>query len=236
MRSILNLLFVMTCLTARLMANERLAIFYPTVQETREIQKVLGSDDALHGVSTSAFAKFDDFTFALEAENFQFAILPSVTPRFLPEFEPLLQFTVSNSRTFKYSVISIDSKWDKSRLSEGIAGIVDEVGRKNIKFHVEGLMAGKRFKRIKKVGKLVDLFPLLSLGNVDYILIAPGDLDSLKKDFATKTYKIVDTIDVNYPVLCAKKGYDARSAERFEKMSKATLKALGFDGITRISK
>lgn len=229
-------IILIICFTSKLQAHERLAIFYPTSQETREIQKVLGNDQALQGIAMSAFAKLDDLSYALESEEFHFAILPSVTPRYLPAFEPLLQFTVNNSSTFRYSVISINTKWDKSRLSEGIAGIVDEVGRKNIKLHVDALMAGKRFKRIKQVGKLIDLFPLLSLGNVDYILIAPRDLEELKKEFATKTYKIVDTIETNYPVLCVKSGYDTRNVGRFERMSQTSLKALGFDGIIKISK
>ena len=159
-----------------------------------------------------------------------------MTARYIAGFEPIFQFTLNDKKSFKYSVISIESKWDSTKLNEGSVGIVDEVGRKNIKPYMEEIMAGKKFKRIKQVGKVADLFPLLSLGNVNYIIIAPHDLDILKREFATKTYKIVDTIDINYPVLSIKTSYDVKKAEKFEKISKIALKTLGFDGIIKLAK
>ncbi|MDQ3235283.1 MAG: hypothetical protein M3Q07_26025 [Pseudobdellovibrionaceae bacterium] len=230
------LLLSFLLLTSPLAAAERIAIYYPTTHEVRDIQKTLGGDPALSGITANAFARFEDFTFSLGSDPYEFAILPSVLPRYLPEFEPVFQFTLGSAKSFKYSIISIDSKWDKSKLATGVGGMVDEVGRKNIKLYVESLMAGQKFKRIKQVGKVIDLFPMLSLGNVDYIVISPRDLEHLKKEFTTRTYKVVDTIEVDYPVLCIKNGYDKKKAQKFERISKATLSALGFDGIVEIEK
>lgn len=218
-----------------LLAEEKLAIFHPSILQPRELEKILSNDPALSDVKVVAFANFDDFQTTLNNESINYAMVPSSYPKYFGDFEAIFQFTVSGKKSFRYQVITLDSTWSKERISEGTAGIINTFGREKTRLFLSEIMINAKFKRIKQVSKVSDLLPLLLLGNANYAVISPLDLAKAKKDFTSQPIVISETREISYPIISVRKGKLSSFAERFKQLDPGTLKLMGFDGIQSVS-
>lgn len=212
-------------------ASAKLGIFYPTTLQAKDIEKAFEKDPINKNLKVVAFGNFEDFQTSVDAEAMDFAIVPSVYLKYYSQFQPIFQMTAAGKTTFKYLLVSLDPSWNKDRIGQGTAGIVNTIGRDKTKALVDELMANKTFKRIKQVSKVADLFPLLALGNANYALFSPQDLEKVLKDFTSKPVHVLETIEVAYPVVCIKKGKSSPLASQLGKLRPETLKVFGMDGM-----
>lgn len=219
-----------------LYAEEKLGIYYPTVKAPKDVQRAFADDPALKDLKILAFGTFEDFQTAVISDDVTFALVPSAYIRYFEDFEPLYQLTLDGQASFQEVVVSLDPAWNEQKLSEGIVGTINVVGRDKTRKMVEDRLNGRSFKRLKQVSKITDLYPLLALGNAHYAIFAPHDLDLVKKEFSSKPIQVMRTAEVLHPIIAVRKDRKGKSGSFFLKLSPATLKSIGVNGIKGFSK
>lgn len=222
--------------TFPLSAEEKLGIYYPTVKAPKDVQRAFADDPALKDLKVLAFGTFDDFQTAVASDDITFALVPSAYIRYFEDFEPLFQLTLDGQASFQEVVVSLDPAWNEQKLSEGIVGTINVVGRDKTRKMVEDRLNGRSFKRLKQVSKIADLYPLLALGNAHYAIFAPHDLDLVKNEFSSKPIQVMRTANVLHAVIAVRKDKKGKSSNFFLKLSPVTLKAIGVNGIKGFSK
>lgn len=173
---------------------------------------------------------------SIDSEDVNFVIVPSAYVKYYENYTPIYQLTAEGKSKFQYVIVSLEAAWDQSKIAEGTAGVINTIGRDKTKFLVEELLASKKFKRVKQVSKLPDLYPLLALGNAQYAIFAPRDLEQVKEEFSSKPIQVVKTIEVPYPLVCIKKNSNAKAAEIFTKIKAETFRSIGMDGVKALDK
>jgi hypothetical protein len=212
-------------------AEDRLGIYYPTVKSPKDVQKAFADDPALNHLKVLAFGNFEDFQTAVASDDITFALVPSAYIRYFDDFEALYQLTLDGQAGFQEVVVSLDPAWNEGKLSQGIVGTINMIGRDKTRKRVEDLLNGRSFKRLKQVSKVADLYPLLALGNAQYAIFPPHDLDLVKKEFSSKPIQVLRTAEVLHPVIAIRKARKGRSSAFFLKLSPSTLKSVGVNGI-----
>lgn len=219
-----------------LKAEEKLGIYYPTVKPPKDVQRSFAEESALKDLKVLAFGSFEDFQTAVVSDDITFALVPSAYIRYFNDFEALYQLTLDGQASFQEIVVSLDPAWNEQKLSEGIVGTINTVGRDKTRKMVEDRLNGRSFKRLKQVSKIADLYPLLALGNAQYAIFSPHDLDLVKKEFASKPIQVLRTAEVLHPVIAVRKDRKGRNSSFFLKLSPTTLKALGVNGVKSFGK
>jgi len=219
-----------------LIAEEKLGIFYPSVKSPKEVQKSFADDEALKDLKVMAFGTFEDFQTAVTSDDITFALVPSAYIRYFDDFEALFQLTLDGKQGFQEIVVSLDPAWNEEKLSQGIVGVINTVGRDKNRKMVDDLLGGKGFKRLKQVSKIADLYPLLALGNAQYAIFSPYDLELVKTEFASQPIQVLRTTEILHPLIAVRKTKKGRGKDFFLKLSPATLKTLGVNGIKSYSK
>ncbi|WP_141736656.1 hypothetical protein [Oligoflexus tunisiensis] len=217
-------------------ATDKLGIFYPSVKSPKEVQKAFGDDPALKHLKVLAFGTFEDFQTAVTTEDITFALVPSAYIRYFDDFEAAWQLTLDGKATFQEVVVSLDPTWNEAKLGQGIVGVINTVGRDKTRKMVNDLLGGRSFKRLKQVSKIADLYPLLALGNAQYAIFSPHNLDLVKAEFASKPIQVLRTAEVLHPLIAVRKSRKGREGNHFLKLSSRTLETLGVDGVKNFSK
>ncbi len=218
-----------------LAGKQSLGVFLASESNPLDVEKALKKDKIFSQFDITVFAQYKDFELAVAKVPFDIAILPSIYFKTSKDkaYSPGLQFTRKGEMHFRYQVFSMDKDWDIKRLGEGSIGFVEEIDRQQAKVLVKDLLDGKEFKRIKPVPRSQDLYPMLALGNSNYIMISPWVWESVKRDLVAEPNKVVTTLEIPYPQLgyLTKKGELAKGLKDFLAIGKDALEALGFDGI-----
>ncbi len=232
-RSLLVLGLTFSASLAR--AEEKIAIFFPSVAQPKDIQKSFEGDPSTKNFKVMAFGNFEDFQTAMTNEDVGFVVVPSSYTKYYQDVTPIYQLTSDGKTSFRFLVVSLAPEWNQDKISEGTAGVVNMIGREKTKFLVEELIENKKFKRIKQVSKISDLYPLLALGNAQYAIFSPQDLEAVKAEFTSKPIQVVKTIEISYPVIGVVKSKKPKHGEDLAKLKAATLKVLGMDGIKAVA-
>ena len=212
-------------------AEVQVGIYIPTWRSPKEIENALKGDKALKAVKPVVFGKYKEFTTSNKGVKFPILIVPKSHADFSKDCKPLLQFAAADGKNFKFVFVSLDKKWKASNVTKGKLGVVDELGRKNMKKFTQ-TVSGQKFGKIKRVTKVEDLVPLLALGNVDHIMIRPDNLNHAKTNFKSTFYEIFKSNPVSHPIVCLSDQSKKSVAMSFQKMSKSTLKKIGFSSIS----
>ena len=176
------------------------------------------------------FASFDDFQLALSSDEINYVLVASAYTRYDQEITPIYQLTLAGHDTFRYVVISLAPEWNRDKIGSGIIGIVNTVGRDNTRLMAEDLLKNK-FKRIKQVSRLSDLYPLLALGNANYVMFPQRILQEVQRDFTAKPFEVLQTAETSLPVIAEIKAKSHKNAAVFAKINVKTLTVLGMDGL-----
>jgi hypothetical protein len=211
------------------------AIFVPVIEETKEVEKAFKADATLSETNVMAFSKFRDFSGMKKLSNFEYALLPSTYLDYYDDYTPIYQVTKGNKSSFEYLIVSLERKWNLDNLKNGVIGLVDIVGRLNTKPFLSKLLNNKAFRRIRRVSKARDLYPMLALGNVNYILVSPYNFARIQKNTQAKHFMVLKSIKVKYPMIFVRKGSKATQSKNFKNIDSSTLKVLGFDSIVAIA-
>lgn len=213
-------------------AADQLQVYTTSTIPVKEREKALKSDSALSGTEITVFGKFGEFSSSLKNSKPKFLMVPAAFTDFNEDYKPVYQFVKGGQSNFKFIILSVKPEWNKETMANGSVGIVDELGRKQTSEFIKKQVG--KFKRVKRVTKTDDLMPLLVLENANYIIIRPNNYETLKAKFTTKTNLIGESKTINLPVICALKGTPESEIAKFEKISQAAIKALGFDELKKI--
>ncbi len=216
------------------LAEKRLAIFLPLAISPRELEKTLKSDPSLEGIETTVFVKFDDFQESSQQKPFDFAILPSFYGSYYSDFKPIFRLKNGNAETFHYLILSIEKQWTLEKINEGTVGIVDEFGRENMKRYISTIIKNRDIKKLKRVTKYDDIFPLLAMGNAHYTMIPQNLMSYLKEKYKSNPIEVAQSEEVQNPAIYARVSSGDSKNPDFSKLSSNSLKALGFDGLARL--
>jgi hypothetical protein len=222
---------ILCSLTSFAFAEKRLAVFLPLSVSPRELEKTLKSDPILNGIDPTVFVKFDDFLESTQQKPFDFAVLPSFYSKYYTDYKPAFRFKRGGAESFRYLILSLEKQWTLEKINEGTVGIVDEFGRENMKKYISTIIKNREIKKLKRVTKYDDIFPLLAMGNADYTMIPQGMMDHLKEKYKSNPIEVARSEEVNNPEIYVKSSLAADAAPDFTKLSSATLKAFGFDSL-----
>jgi hypothetical protein len=213
-------------------SEEGTKVFLASTQSAAERERLLKEDAALKGRSVTVFGAFTEFKTSLGSAPSQFVIAPSSFAKYNPDYRPLGQFELNGKSSFKYQLLSADASWTKEKCKEGTVGVVEELGRNELKGYLQEVLGD--FKKIKRVTKPDDLFPLLALGDAHYIVVTPEDLAKLKEKYQTKTFAVGESTEVQYPMIYAHKSVPPESAGKALQLAPATIAGLGFSKIEAV--
>lgn len=208
-------------------------VFFPSTLVSAQMQKILQSDPALSKLQFTVYPNFTEFMGQHETEQAEIIIVPSAFAKYYRgTYHPVLKFVKKKGGDFHYLLLAMSKQWTEANISDGIVGIIEEVGMDKAKDYVASLI-GKSSKTIKKVTKAKDLIPLLIMENANYIMIAPDLYEKVKGEYATQGITVVkESVAVGYPVFLARENVkDPAIVDSLKKMSAATLENLGFDGV-----
>lgn len=171
-------LFVISFFVTIVSGNEKLYIFYPSTFDYQMMQNRM--DTAIPGVSITVFSRYDDFALKMKAEPPEAIITkPILIQEQFNDYEVILNGIRSGKTEDSYVVLSIDSNFTiKSITSESIIGIIDIMGRMGMKTFVNRQFSIE--PKIKRVSRIGDLLPFLSLDIAAGIMIESVFIDYFK--------------------------------------------------------
>lgn len=228
----LIVLVAMTIVSAGTLVAERsptLFVFVPAVVRSRALVELL--KDAMPGVEVVAFGRFADFMSAVSS------LKPTAALSLADALSALgLKATLAGvgpgGRTEPYVLLTHKSDVTLSNLGTRSIGIVDVVGRLALPDLVKRLLGLEQTPQVRRVLKVADLIPLLSLDLADAVIVPERMVDSL-----------VATSRLNLHILRPPKANLRRVALSFapgapvtmirsglERLSRTALDALGVSG------
>ncbi len=158
--------------------NERLYIFYPSTFDYQSMQDKIES--TVPDVTITVFNRYDDFVVKMKTEPPEAIITkPILIQEQFSDYEIMLNGVRNGKTEDSYVIVSIDSDFtSKSIASESIIGIIDILGRTGMKTFIN-----RQFPiepKIKRVSRIGDLLPFLSLDIATGIMIESVFIDYFK--------------------------------------------------------
>ena len=222
--------FLLTMLASTAQGKDSVAVFLPSVTPVSEIEKHLSTEPLFKGMDISVYKKFRDFNSAIKNTKPLYVLGPAKFVATHSDYKAFAQLAHKSNLTFKYKVFSIQDKWGKAETAKGTIGMVQILGRKETKKYV-GESVSEKFKKVKRVTKVEDLFPLLALENAEYILVEPHIYDALKDKFRAKVNTVTESQPIGNPKLAVLKG---KTGPVSVSLKKETLESLGYGNIKSI--
>jgi len=172
------ILFFLCLLTTNLFAQEKLYVFYPTISNPEIIKDLL--EKHVQRTDVLVFSKHDDFITKVKAD-LPDAIITKTVLIFdqLGNYEVLLNGQRNGKAETRYVILSINKSLNIESINTStVIGVVNFLGRTGMgSFTKQFFSTAPRLKRVSKVG---DLLPLLSLNIAAGILIEDVFVDYFK--------------------------------------------------------
>jgi hypothetical protein len=187
------------------MAQPPLLIYINSDESPQKIQDefkaMLGGSDVL------AFGRVRDLQQMIDEQPQAPVIAPGVFLELNTEYKVILRGLSKGRRGEKFYVIAKDNNVKASNLSELRTGILDFLGRRNIRDFLNEAF-GLDFNRIRRVNKREDLLTLLGMEAVDVIVVSESELALLKTETRLDLIPIAETkaLVANFPVLASASG------------------------------
>jgi len=157
-------------------SSNELYVFVPTNIQAAELEKLLSK--TCPSVQITVFPRVKDFMTQVAA-NRPMAILAMVpTIKHMSEYKMILEGKRQGNNAEPYLMVSVDKALDLSQLASSKIGVLDILGRKQMKVFMSSLLGGS--SKLKRVIKQEDLLPLLSFNSVDAIFIPESLYGKLK--------------------------------------------------------
>ncbi len=224
------LILLLSITTNGALAASKMAVFFPSTVSVTHIQKALSVDPTYKDFEVTVYKKFRDFNSVVKNIKPEVIIAPAEFLDYNTSYKGVAQLQMKGKRTFQYDVISIDKKWDASKIKSGSIGVVQVLDRKETKQQIKKIV-GNSFKKIKRVTKIEDLFPLLALENANYILISPHAYNAVKDKFRADVTYVLKSKEIGFPIIAIAKDVKLK---KLKIIQDKTVKALGFDGIENL--
>ncbi len=220
-------------LSSRSALAETLGFYLPHIYSVQTMEKIFKADPVLGKYDIMVFSKIRDFLRAHAQNPFDIAILPGSFGVHYDDFQAVLSLRKGGGDTLHFKLLALNKNWDKKNLDRGVVGVVDEIGdRKKFKSYAKELLPQK-VKRFKRIAKASDLYPMLALENVDYILMTAEDLQQVQKELKSKPFEVMHSKPVESPKIYQRKGISI-DVEVLKGIQAKTLKQLGYDQLAQI--
>lgn len=177
-RKIALCLMLVVILTNISFGNEKLYVFYPSTSDYMSIQNNIAN--TLPQVTITVFSRYDDFVSKIQVEPPDGIITkPLLIAEQLHDYEIALRGERSGNTKENYVILSSDKQFKiESITAESAIGVVDILGRAGMKaFLKEFFPIEPKLKRVSRVG---DLLPFLSLDIAACVMIESAFLDYFK--------------------------------------------------------
>ena len=198
-------LFFLVTLLSSSWAQPPLLIYINTDESPQTIQDefkaVVGDSDVL------AFGRVRDLQQMIEEQPQAPVIAPGIFLELNTDYKVILRGLSKGNKGEKFYVIAKDNNVKASDLSELRTGILDFLGRRNIKDFLTSAFE-LDFNRIRRVNKREDLLTLLGMEAVDVIVVSESELALLKTETRLELIPIAETKNLvaNFPVLASASG------------------------------
>lgn len=227
---LLFLSVVMWASSEAIAADPAVLVYYPTTASAKDRQEALQKA----GMTATVYAQFRDFMGAVKSNDPSVVIAPGSFAQMAKEFKPALRFKKDGSAQVKYSMFSMDAKWNPKNLKGAKVGMVEEIDRTMADSWLLDLFQSD-FKMVKQVAKPEDIYPLMVFKSADVVVLPMSVYDELKGKYSGKMQTVMTTKDIDNPTVYVKEGRDAAAViKQIQSMDKGSFSALGFDGADEI--
>ena len=194
-----------------------LVCFLPTGVKARKLTQTLKQEQALQKYDPIAFQRRRDFDKAVK-DSPSLIIAPSSFSN--AGYESIGQFFKNNETGFKYFLMKAEGN-PEIPFKKAKVGYIEEIRRKASKTYISKLFGGASFRGYKSVSNSNDLIALLSLGNVDYIVVSPSALEAAREEFGLKLKVVKSSSVVFFPRLFLNRNSKLDKKKLVEKISVA---------------
>ncbi|WP_207912309.1 hypothetical protein [Pseudobacteriovorax antillogorgiicola] len=204
-----------------------MGVFLPHIYSVKELEALIKEDATLKGYEVKIFARVKDLLATHKSDAFDVVLLPASVKgnKQIGNMEPQFTLLRKGKNLGKLLLVTLKGA-DKGKKS---VAAIDEAGkRKASKSIVKERLNGK-IKRIKLVKKGLDLVPMLSLGNVNHILIDEHDLEIVKKQSEAQ-FEIIETLEIEAPIFFVKKDQKGKH-DGLLKVEAKTISKFGYDKV-----
>lgn len=205
--------------------GNKLYIFLPTEYTAIDVEKKFSEKyDAL---VIRTFGSVTDFTSAVFSDTPEAIITkPQLVPLF-DMYKIKLNATLNGSTKEPYFILSVANSLAPAELSTKELGILDFLGKKSINTLTENLLDGS--PRLKRVKKMTDLIPLLTMNLVDGVIVSATQVAYIKSKSQLKFYETKCKTDQGVAALALYSESD-EIVNKFKKFPAELAMMIGVDG------
>ena len=219
---VFHLLFIVSVCNA---IGQKLYIFVPTEYKAIEVERKFKEKFANFTIRT--FSSVIDFTEAVSIDTPDAVITkPQLIP-FLNIYTIKLNATCKGSTKEPFFILSVENPMALSDLTNKNIGILDFLGRKNINAFTTDLVNGN--PKLKRVKKIPDLIPLLSMNMVDGIIVSASQMAYIKSRSHLPFHEIKCKSDQGIAVLALFKESD-EMVNKLKELPDELAMMIGVDG------
>jgi len=159
---------LMLVLTAGVLSQEKLYVFYPSTVRPQAMQERLAT--AFGDVSVTVFGRYNDFTSKIGTDPPDAVITKPILIDQIGGYTPVLKAERQGKSDESYVLMSINTPLDVAAVTaETAIGVIDVLGRGGMKLFAEQIFPVE--PKLKRVTKVEDLLPLLSFNMASGILV-----------------------------------------------------------------
>lgn len=212
---------------------DNLAVFLPIDKSAKEIKKLFKRDKIYSKHRTVAYSKLKELLKVNNSKHYDYVVAPNSFFHFNKLYQKKYTFQRKNKSNFKFKVVTLSSELSQQSFQDGIVAILDVTKRRDAKPYLSHLLEGRSFRKIKRVSKLEDLFPILVFNNAQYLLIRPQNLKQIRSEYTSPIFVVGESVSESYPSI----GVHVNSSfQSLEKPSLSLIKQLGFSSVKEITK
>lgn len=205
-----------------------LLVYWPGRTGT-EIRRTLGAD--LKGIDVKVVSGTSAFEEALRSTPTD-AIMAA--PYVLKKNGLSPALTAASSGSNRFLAVSMKTPVSRSELSKVTLGVVDELGKRQTPVFVARLLGVPKSPRLRRVGKLEDLLPLLQFSMAKAVLVRERDYKSLESRTRQKLHKVpLKAQAAPLAIAFVDGGRGSRVERALRGMRTSTKKALGVESWKR---
>ena len=205
--------------------GQKLYIFIPTEYSAIEVEK--NFRERYKDYTIRSFSNVIDFTKAVSIDTPDAVITkPQLLP-ILSIYNIKLNATYSGSTKESFFVLSVENPLTLTGLTSKNIGILDFLGRKYINTFTDDLFDGN--PKLKRVKKIADLVPLLTMNLVDGVIVSASQLAYIKSRSQLSFHKTKCKNDQDIAVLALLKESE-EIVKRLKQLPAELALMIGVDG------
>ncbi|MCJ8347237.1 hypothetical protein MJH12_16980 [bacterium] len=212
---------------------DQMAIFFPINVSSRQIKSNFRQDKNYGKYRPVVFSKVKELLKVNKSKQYDYVLATESFFQFNPAYRKKFVFQRDDKDQFQFKIVSLLPDLNENDLKKGVIALVDVTKRKHLKSYMSGLLDQLSFRKIKRVSKVEDLFPILVFNNAQFILVRPQNLLQLRAEYSSPIYEVGTSKLESFPSIGVHKN---SSFNKLEKPSLSIIKQLGFTSVKEITR